>query len=313
MFLIRKSAVDVTPRKVIVCGGAGFIGSHVVDRLLAEGHEVDVVDDLSSGALANLQDARSSAGRFKFQNIAIESNEFAPLVSMRTPDVIINVAAFAPAQNHLAGSIASLESTVAVLEAARLSNVAKVITTIPAALLYGEVTARDLPIKEGHITDPRTTGEVLGRAAADLHTVYRERHGVEFTVLAVGNVYGPRQRPEDGVVAAFLDAIDNAKAPIVHGTGKQTRDFVHVDDATDAIARAMDRAGGLVVNVGTGVPTSINELWAKMAGKSSPKPHQSAARPHDLMRMSLSPVRARIQLGWSPFTGLDAGLASLDR
>lgn len=303
----------MSPRRVIVCGGAGFIGSHVVDRLLAEGHEVDVVDDLSSGALANLQDARAAAGRFKFQNISVESNEFAPLVSMRKPDVIVNSAAFAPAQNHLSGALASLAATVAVLEAARLSNVGKVVTTIPASLLYGEVTARDLPIKEGQLSDPRTTGQVLARAAADLHTVYRERHGVEFTVLAMGNVYGPRQRPEDGVVAAFLDAIENGRAPIVHGAGKQTRDFVHVDDATDAIARGLDRAGGLVVNVGTGVATSINDLWAKMAGKSSASPHQSAARPHDLARLSLSPVRARIQLGWSPFTTLDAGLASLRR
>lgn len=297
----------------MVCGGAGFIGSHVVDRFLAEGHEVDVVDDLSSGALANLQDARGVAGRFKFQNIAVESDEFTPLVAMRKPDVIVNLVSFAPARNHLSGSLSSVNVAVAVLEAARVSNVGKVVATIPAALLYGEVAARDLPIKEGHISDPRTTGQVLARASAELHTVYRERHGVEFTVLAMGNVYGARQRPEDGVVAAFLDSIDHGKAPVVHGTGKQTRDFVHVDDATDAVARGLDRAGGLVVNVGTGVATSINDLWSKMAGKSSSQPHLSAARPHDLARLSLSPVRARIQLGWSPFTALDVGLASLRR
>lgn len=297
--------------KVLLCGGAGFIGSHLVDRLLAEGHEVDVVDDLSTGSLTNLADARNATGRFKFQNIAIESSEFAELVSLRRPDVIVNLAVFTPSQAHLSGSMASFRASVAVLEAARLAGVSKVITALPAGLLYGEVAAKDLPIKEGHINDPRGSEEVIARAAADMHTVYRERHGIEFSVLAVSNVYGIRQRAEDGVVAAFIDSLNNGKAPIVHGTGKQSRDFIHVDDVVDALARSLDRAGGLVVNVGTGVATSVIELWALMSGKSALAPRASAARPHDLARLSLSPVRARIQLGWSPFTSLETGLATL--
>ncbi|MEY4633220.1 MAG: UDP-glucose 4-epimerase [Actinomycetota bacterium] len=297
--------------KVLLCGGAGFIGSHLVDRLLAEGHEVDVVDDLSTGSLTNLSDARNATGRFKFQNIAIESSEFAELVSLRRPDVIVNLAVFTPSQAHLSGSMSSFRASVAVLEAARLAGVSKVITALPAGLLYGEVAAKDLPIKEGHINDPRGSEEVIARAAADMHTVYRERHGIEFSVLAVSNVYGIRQRAEDGVVAAFVDSLNSGKAPIVHGTGKQSRDFIHVDDVVDALARSLDRAGGLVVNVGTGVATSIVELWALMSGKSALAPRSSAARPHDLARLSLSPVRARIQLGWSPFTALEAGLATL--
>lgn len=297
--------------KVLLCGGAGFIGSHLVDRLLAEGHEVDVVDDLSTGSLTNLADARNATGRFKFQNIAIESPEFAELVSLRRPDVIINLAVFTPSQAHLSGSMASFRASVAVLEAARLAGVAKVITALPAGLLYGEVAAKDLPIKEGHINDARGSEEVIARAAADMHTVYRERHGIEFSVLAVSNVYGIRQRAEDGVVAAFVDSLNNGKAPIVHGTGKQSRDFIHIDDVVDALARSLDRAGGLVVNVGTGIATPILELWALMSGKSALAPRVSAARPHDLARLSLSPVRARIQLGWSPFTSLENGLATL--
>jgi UDP-glucose 4-epimerase len=297
--------------KVLLCGGAGFIGSHLVDRLLAEGHEVDVVDDLSTGSLTNLSDARNAAGRFKFQNIAIESPEFAELVSLRRPDVIINLAVFTPSQAHLSGSMASFRACVAVLEAARLAGVSKVITALPAGLLYGDVAAKDLPIKEGHINDARGSEEVIARAAADMHTVYRERHGIEFSVLAVSNVYGIRQRAEDGVVAAFIDSLNSGKAPIVHGTGKQSRDFIHIDDVVDALARSLDRAGGLVVNVGTGIATPIVELWALMSGKSALAPRVSAARPHDLARLSLSPVRARIQLGWSPFTSLETGLATL--
>ena len=295
----------------MICGGAGFIGSYLVDRFMAEGHEVDVVDDLSTGSLANLAEARNASGRFKFQNISVLSSEFTELVSLRRPSVIVNLAVFSPSQSHLNGAMTAMQSTLAVLEAARLGGVSKVITGIPAALLYGEVTARDLPIKEGHLNDSRTSEEVLARAAADVHSVYRDRHGVEFTVLAMANVYGARQRPEDGVVASFADALANGRAPIVHGNGKQVRDFVHVDDTVDAIARSLDRAGGLVINVGTGVSTSIIDLWSVMGGATSPVPRTSSARPNDVVRLSLSPVRARIQLGWSPFTPLADGLSTL--
>jgi UDP-glucose 4-epimerase len=298
-------------KNILVCGGAGFLGSHLVDRFIAEGHEVDVVDDLSTGSLTNLAEARNATGRFKFQNIAIESREFGELVSLRRPEVIVNLASFTPSHSHLNGAQTSLQSTIATLEAARLAGVTKVVTMIPGGLLYGEVAVRDLPIKEGHMNDPRTSEEVLARAACDIHSVYRERHGIEFTVLAVGNVYGPRQRAQDSVVASFVDALAHGKAPIVHGNGKQSRDFIYVDDAVDAIARATERAGGLVVNVGTGISTTIADLWATMAGAASPVPRTSAARPNDLARMSLSPVRARIQLGWSPFTSLEVGLATL--
>lgn len=300
-----------TPRHIMVCGGAGFIGSHLVDRLLAEGHEVDVVDDLSTGSLTNLNESRSGSGRFKFQNISVTSAEFSELISLRRPSVIVNLAAFAPSHMHLAGASNSLASTIAVLEAARRGAVSKVVTAMPSRLLYGEVAVRDLPIKEGHINDARTTEEVLGRAAADMHHVYRDRHGVEFTVLAMANVYGKRQRAQDGVVASFLDALSQGKAPIVHGNGKQLRDFVFIDDTVDAISRSLDRAGGLVINVGTGVSTTVNDLWSVMGGAAAPVPRNVAERPHDIMRLSLSPVRARIQLGWSPFTTLEQGLASL--
>lgn len=297
--------------RLMVVGGAGFVGSHLTERLVLESHEVEVVDDLSSGSLANLAGARNASGRFKFQNIAVGSSEFAELVSLRRPEILVNLSVFTPSASHLEGSLASLRAVTATLEAARLSGVSKVVTAVPASLLYGEVSARDTPIKEGHLSDPRTSEEVFVRAATDLHAVYRDRHGVEFTVLAVANVYGPRQRPDDGVVAAFADALAAGRAPIVHGTGKQTRDFVHVDDVVDALVRSFDRAGGLVVNVGTGVSTSINELWETMGGASSPAPRTASARPNDLARLALSPTRARIQLGWSPFTPLRDGLSRL--
>lgn len=306
----RRGAARV-PGRILVCGGAGFIGSHLVDRLIVEGHEVDVVDDLSSGSLLNLADARTAAGRFKFQNISVRSDEFAELVALRRPSTIVNLAVFTSSRSHNAGALDSLSDAIAVLEVARLSGVDKVVTALPAGLLYGEVAAKNCPVKEDYVAEPRTTEEVLARATAQVHGVFRDRHGVEFTVLAMANVYGPRQRPEDGVVAAFSDALAHGRPPIVHGTGKQTRDFVHVDDAVDAIVRAIDKAGGLVLNVGTGVATSITDLWKMMGGASSPAPRTSAARPHDMVRLVLSPVRTRIQLGWSPFTPLATGLTTV--
>jgi UDP-glucose 4-epimerase len=211
----------------------------------------------------------------------------------------------APAKSHLSGGLSSVKIATTILEASRLAAVTKVISVLPSSLLYGEVAAKDVPIKEGHFNEPRTAEEVFARAIADLHMVYRDRHGVEFTVLAVANAYGQRQRADDGVVAAFVEALESGKAPVIHGTGKQTRDFV------DACVRTLDRAGGLVVNIGSGVSTSIKELWSLMAGASALTPRTASSRPHDIARLALSPVRARIQLGWSPYTSLKDGLAGL--
>ena len=297
--------------RIMVCGGAGFIGSHLVDRLIEDGHEVDVVDNLDTGSLANLAGARAATGRFKFQNVAVDSPEFAELVSLRRPEIIFNLVSLSPAKSHLSGGLSSVKIATTILEASRLAAVTKVISVLPSSLLYGEVAAKDVPIKEGHFNEPRTAEEVFARAIADLHMVYRDRHGVEFTVLAVANAYGQRQRADDGVVAAFVEALESGKAPVIHGTGKQTRDFVHVDDVVDACVRTLDRSGGLVVNIGSGVSTSIKDLWSLMAGASALSPRTAASRPHDIARLALSPVRARIQLGWSPYTPLKDGLAGL--
>lgn len=294
--------------RVLVCGGAGFLGSHLVERLLADTHEVDVVDDLSTGSLANLADARNASGKFKFQNLDVVAAEFGDLVRRRRPDVIVNLCSLSPSSCTAAGALRSLEASMAVLEAAQSAGTSKVVTTLPAKALYGEVSARESPVKEGHRSDPRSLVEIVARGISDLHTVYRDTHAVEFTVLATGNVYGPRQRPVDGVVAAFLEAHRAGRGAVVHGTGRQTRDFVYVADAVDAAAKALERAGGLVINVGTGEATAVADLWVLVAGRRGPRPISSAARANDVSRLCLSPVRSRIQLGWTAQTDLERGL-----
>ncbi len=294
----------------MVIGGAGFIGSHLVDRLLADGAAVDVVDDLSAGGLANLADARSVGGTIKIHHLDAASSEFASLIGMRTPEVLYHLAAVPrgqPSSEQLASSFAT---TMAVLEAARLHGVPKVVVTLPATALYGRPASRDLPLKELPL-EPRGVRGVVARAVIDLLNIYREHDAVEFTALALSSVYGPRQRADGGVVAAFETAARSRAAPVITGDGRQTRDFLFVDDAVDAVVRAGDRGGGLVINVGTGEQTSLRDLWSVISGSSGAEPQFRPSGADEIIRFAVSPVRARIHLSWSPWTVLADGLAQI--
>ena len=296
---------------ILVVGGAGFLGSHLVDRLIAEDNTVDVVDDLSSGSLANLAEARSAGGALKIHTLDVLADELAALVAMRRPDVVYHLAWRPPGRGPAAQAGRAVQGVLAVLEAARLRG-SKVVTALPGAALYGEVPMRDLPIKEGHAWNPVGLHGVIAKAVVDLLNLYRVDHAVEFTALAMSTVYGPRQRSDGGVVGAFAHALRSGARPLIDGDGRQTRDFLYVDDAVDALVRAAGRGGGLVVNVGTGVSTSIRDLWAMMAGPGAPAPVSAPRRINDVSRFAVSPTRARIHLAWAPWTELSVGLRSLD-
>lgn len=293
----------------MVVGGAGFVGSHLVDRLLADGFAVDVVDDLSHGSLANLADARALGGALKIHHLDAASPEFASLVGMRSPDVIHHLAAVPRTEDPrlLAKAFAA---TVSILDAARTHRVPKVVVAVPASVLYGRPANRDVPVKEGSI-EPRGLRGVVARAAVDACSSVRESDAVEFTALAMATVYGDRQASDGSVVAAFREAVAAGTAPRITGDGRQTRDFLFVDDAVDALVRAAERGSGLVINIGTGEQTTIRDLWSAVAGPGAPEPEFVAARPDELHRFAVSPVRARIHLSWSPWTSLTDGLAQL--
>lgn len=300
---------------IVVIGGAGFIGSHLVDRLLAEDHRVDVVDDLSTGSFANLAMARSVGGDLKIHHLDVTSGEASTLIGMRRPDVIFHLAAFPRSAPSSQQMVQSFAGALNLLDAARRHGVGRIVVALPATALYGQPAANSLPVKEIDPT-PRGTRGVVARAIIDLLAMYREQEMVDFAALAVSSVYGPRQRSDGGVVAAFVEAAARGVAPVFQGDGRQTRDFVHVDDVVDALVRATERSSGLVINIGTGQQTAIRDLWSAVArdradGGSGLEPEIQPQRRDELFRFAVSPVRARIHLGWSPWTDLATGLDRL--
>ncbi len=291
----------------MVVGGAGFIGSHLVDRLLAESHDVDVVDDLSTGSLANLADARSVGG-LKIHHLDGGSTDVDTVIGMRRPEIVV-VLALLPRPDRGSSQVgAGLGMLTTVLDSCARHGVGKVVTAVPADVLYGHPSSQSIPVKEGAFI-PRGVNGVVARAAIDLLEISRDRRSIEFTVLALASVYGPRQRADGGVVAAFAAAVGSATPPTLHGDGRQTRDFVFVDDVVDAFVRACERGGGLVINIGTGEQTSIRDLWERVGSGSGLTALPAPGRPDDLVRFAVSPVRARIHLAWSPWTDLSDGLA----
>lgn len=297
----------------MVVGGAGFIGSHLVDRLLSENLHVEVVDDLSTGSLSNLSTARSMnhSGTLHIHTLDAGLEQFSEVVRLRRPDVICLLSVLTPGRDDPAGAVRSFEVAVSVLEAARIGRVNKVVVTLPAGVLYGDVPSRELPVKEDRERRPVGVVGVAAWAIVDLLEMYRRDHDIEFTVLALPTVYGPRQTDEGNVVASFLSAHRDGVRPLMHGDGRQTRDFLFVDDAVDAAFRALTKGGGLLLHIGTGVQTSIRDLWASIGGD---RPVETGPRErHDLDRMALSSSRARLHLGWTSWTGLADGLAATRR
>ncbi len=295
---------------VVVIGGAGFIGSHLVDRLLAGGHSVDVIDDLSAGSLANLADARASGGALKIHHLDGRSAEAATLIGMRRPDVIHDLSLFDRLDRSARAQARGFDGALATLEAARRHGVGKVVVAVPATALYGQPAASMIPVKEAEPV-PRGVRGVVARGVIDLLATYREQHAVEFAALALPTVYGPRQHPDAGVVARLATAAAAGRPGQLDGGGRQTRDLLYVDDAVDAFVRAGQRGSGLVVNIGTGVQTTVRDVWTQLAGDAPSE--VTSERPDDLPRFAVSAARARIHLGGSPWTEVADGLSRLSR
>jgi UDP-glucose 4-epimerase len=295
--------------KTLVTGGAGFLGSTLVDRLLAEGHAVDVIDDLSTGRLDNLKDARADRrNELAIHHVDLRQAEVVELIERREPEVVFHLASRSAGDDALEAEVTVL-STLRVLEGARRAGARKIVFASSASV-YGIVDDEAMPVRESQPQRPVTIGGVAKKAAADAMSAYREVHGIEFTALALSTVYGPRD--ERSPVAVFDRNLRAGRPTTITGDGRQTRDLLYVDDAVDAFVRAAERGSGLLVNIGTGVETSIIDLFrlaAKYAGMPNELPVHEQDRPAERRRVALDAGRARIHLGWSSWTTVDEGVA----
>ena len=302
--------------KALITGGAGFIGSTLADRLLAEDWSVDVADDLSSGNLANLADARAVGDRrFSFHRIDIRNAAITDLIATRKPDVVFHLAAQADVRVSVAkpqlDAEVNLVGLLNVAEGARAGGASKVVFASSGGTIYG--SPEEIPTPETHTQRPESPYGVAKKAGGDYLHYYKTIHGLDYAATAFSNVYGPRQDPhgEAGVVAIFAGLFLAKKRATIFGDGEQTRDFVFVDDVVDALTRAATQ-GEDIINIGTGVETSVNDLYGSMArstGFNDP-PSYAPARAGELARSALAVGRAKEQLGWVPFTSLDDGVAA---
>ena len=300
----------------LVTGGAGFIGSHVCDRLLAEGHRVVAVDDLSTGRIANLVEARGYGKEFTFFNMDVRAEGLLPLFERHRPEVVMHLAAQpevpASVKDPVRDASVNVMGLLNVLECCATTGVRKVVYAASGGTLYGE--PRKLPVKETAASGGRPVSPygISKRVAIDYLGFYERYRGIAQTSLALANVYGPRQDPhgEAGVIAIFATKMLAGEAPTIFGDGNQTRDYVFVDDVVHAFALAGGRGDGRLVNIGTGIETPVNGLYRMLAEITgfAGEPQAGPDRGGDLRRSVLDISAAATALGWRPWTHLEDGL-----
>lgn len=298
--------------KVLVTGGAGFIGSHLVDRLLAEGHDVAVLDCLVTGKKENLTAALERGARL--HEADIRDRSLAKLFADERPKIVMHLAAQPDVRVSVADPALDADVNIAgsinVLNAMRESGARKIVMASSGGCIYGE--PKKLPVKETYRGTPDSPYGISKKVLHDYLAFYRKAHGLDHTVLALGNVYGPRQDPtgEAGVVAIFLGLMLTGKQPVIYGDGKQTRDFVYVADVVESFVQAIRRGNGTVFNVGTAIETTVLELYEACARAMGYRGDYRIEPPRlgELERIALDFSRAKKRLDWTPRTSLDAGI-----
>ncbi len=302
--------------KALVTGGAGFIGSNLVDALVARGDEVTIVDNLSTGRLVNLDGALANGAELVELDIR-DGAALAELTAARRPERIFHLAAQIDVRKSLEDpafdAAVNVGGTANVLEAARAGGGARVVFVSTGGAIYGEGEGKPLPLDESAPVAPMSAYGQSKFAAEGYLGLYQRLYGVSGIALRLGNVYGPRQDPlgEAGVIAIFCGKLKSGERPTIFGDGTQTRDYIYVGDVVAAALAAADSAATEPVNIGTGREASVLELaetLARLGGGDSFEPEFAPPRAGEVQRISLDASRAEELLGWQPSKSLEEGL-----
>ncbi len=305
--------------RFLVTGAAGFIGSTLVDRLIADGHDVVGVDDMSSGKMANLASARAAnkerRGAFSLTRLSVTDPGLADVVAKARPEVVCHLAAQIDVRKSVADPVndatVNVVGTINLLEACRKAEVRKVVFTSSGGSIYG--TQTKLPVNERVKPAPESP-YAASKASGELYlNAFAKMYGLEYTSLALANVYGPRQDPhgEAGVVAIFGTAMLTGRPTKVFGDGGNTRDYVFVDDVVEAFVRASGPGGnGRRLNIGTGIQTTDRHLHSVVAAAAGAPddPEHAPPRLGDARSIALDASAARQAIGWEPWTRLEDGV-----
>ncbi|MDH3689569.1 MAG: NAD-dependent epimerase/dehydratase family protein [Gammaproteobacteria bacterium] len=295
-------------RIVLITGGAGFIGSHLADAALAAGYHTVIMDDLSSGRRQNIPDGS------EFYEIDIRSKDASQLIKEKAPTVIYHLAAQMDVRRSTEDPIFDAEvnilGTLNLLSAAVDCNVKQVIFASTGGAIYGD--QEYFPAAEDHPTRPLSPYGVSKLTSERYLYYFHREYGLDATCLRYANVYGERQNPhgEAGVVAIFLSCLLSGKQCTINGDGKQTRDYVHVKDVVKANMAALGQSGFRIYNVGTGIETSVVELYSALtkAVDSNRKARHGSAKPGEQKRSSIDSGKLQQELGIDTPTPLSAGL-----
>jgi len=299
----------------LVTGGAGFIGSNLVDALIEGGHEVVVFDDLSSGKRANLKDALDKGATLEVGDISDPDAVRSVFASLR-PQRVFHLAAQIDVRRSVADPVFDLNVNVAgtlnLLTCAREVGTEKFLFSSTGGAIYGEGEGRELPLAEEADRRPDAPYGMSKLAAEGYLDLFSRLHGLETVALRLGNVYGPRQDPhgEAGVVAIFCGALLRGEQPKVFGDGDQTRDYVYVHDVVEAFLAAADSHVTGAFNVGTGREASVLDVGRQVASAYDTDfdPEYKEPRAGEVQRIAISAERARDEMNWSAAVALEEGL-----
>lgn len=293
--------------RTLVTGGAGFIGSHIVEALVSAGHEVHVVDSLRTGNIENL------SSTLPFYQVDIRSDEMEGLMKRVQPEVIIHQAAQGAVSPSLVDPLTDLslniEASVKLLELARRNGTRKLIYASSAAI-YG--VPESLPITETHRIEPISPYGISKYVPELYLSSYSKLYGIDYTAFRYANVYGPRQnaKGESGVISIFINEMIEDRIPTILGTGEATRDYLYVKDLADAVTIALIKGNGQVYNLSTNTSVSVNEVYhliSEIMGISNPA-HYGPERRGDILHSTLDNTKVMTELNWVPSTSLYEGL-----